>query len=305
MKVVLTGGTGFIGRAVVRALLDRGDAVVCLVRNVDRARAMLAGTTLLAWDAEQAEGEWVRAIDGADAVVHLAGEPVLASRWSTNVKHKIVASREDSTRHLVDAIGRAAKKPSVFVCASGVDYYGDTGDRVTDEHAPMGSGFLSHVCEVWEREAARAAAFGVREVRLRTGIVVGESGGAVEKMITPFKFFVGGPVGGGSQWVSWIGLEDTVRVVLACLDDARLRGPVNVVGPEPIRMTDFSRALGQALGRPSWAPVPGFALRVVVGEASEVLVAGKRIVPRALEAIGFEWKERDVQEAMRRAVGRP
>ena len=305
MKIVLTGATGFIGREVVKSLRARGDEVVCLVRDVARAKSSVDhGARFVAWDSTQADGEWALEIDGADAVVHLAGEPVLASRWNDDVKRKIVASREDGTRHLIDAVGRAAQRPRVFVCSSGVDYYGETGTHPTDENGATGSGFLSHVCDVWEREAKRAAEFGVREVRLRTGIVVGEHGGAVGKMITPFKFFVGGPVGGGAQFVSWIDLRDMVRVILASIDDERLSGAVNAVTPDPITMREFSRALGDAMGRPSWAPVPGFALRIAVGEAAEVLVAGKRIVPAALERIGFQWIERDVRSAMARAVGK-
>ncbi len=305
VKVVVTGATGFIGRAVVRVLQARGDAVVALVRDPARAAGLLPGVECLHWEASESDGDWARAIDGADGVVHLAGEPVMAHRWNAEVKRRILETREQGTRHLVDAVARAKRRPAVFVCSSGVDYYGETGDRITDESSPVGRGFLTDVCIAWEREAARASAHGVRPVMLRTGVVVGDQGGALEKMITPFRFFVGGPVGGGAQWVSWIHRDDMVRVILAAIDDPRLEGPVNAVGPEPVRMRDFSRALGAALGRASWAPVPGFALRLAVGEAAEVILASKRVVPRALERVGFVFEHANLAEAMQSAVAQP
>ncbi|MEI8256819.1 MAG: TIGR01777 family oxidoreductase, partial [Deltaproteobacteria bacterium] len=302
MKLVVTGSTGFIGRALVRALQARGDSVVCLVREPGRVALALPGARCVRWDALQVDGEWAGEMEDAEAVVHLAGEPVMAHRWNADVKRRIFDTRELGTRHLVDAIARAKGRPSVFVCSSGVDYYGDTGDRITDEPSPVGHGFLSEVCVAWEREAARARSCGVRPVMLRTGIVVGDQGGALEKMITPFKFFVGGPVGGGAQWVSWIDRVDMVRVILAAVDDPRLEGAVNAVGPEPVRMRDFSKALGAAMGRASWAPVPGFALRIAVGEAAEVILSGKRVVPRALERVGFVFEHASLARAMKSAV---
>jgi hypothetical protein len=191
----------------------------------------------------------------------------------------------------------------VLVNASGVDYYGDTGDTAVDEGAPPGDTFLARVCVAWEAEAQRAAALGVREVRLRTGVVLGEAGGALAQMERAFRLFVGGAVGGGRQWLPWIHLDDVVGVILRALDDEAVTGPVNVVAPEPVRMLALAREVGRALRRPSWAPVPAFALRIVLGEAASVLVQSKRVLPGVLRRLGFAYRYTDLAEALRASLG--
>jgi hypothetical protein len=304
MNTLVTGGTGFIGRRLVAALRARGNAVTVLSRDAVRARSLLGDQVeCLDWDPAQAEGPWEKALARADGVVNLAGEPVLARHWNDAVKTRIRESRVQGTRHLVEAMARAGARPRVLVNASGVDYYGDTGDTAVDEGAPPGDTFLARVCVAWEAEAQRAAALGVREVRLRTGVVLGEAGGALAQMERAFRLFVGGAVGGGRQWLPWIHLDDVVGVILRALDDEAVTGPVNVVAPEPVRMLALAREVGRALRRPSWAPVPAFALRIVLGEAASVLVQSKRVLPGVLRRLGFAYRYTDLAEALRASLG--
>lgn len=296
MRVVITGATGFVGAAIVAALRARGDAVVALSRDADRARSALgAGVEAVAAELET-PGPWQDALRGADAVLHLAGEPI-GQRWDARVKQRIRDSRVESTRVLVEALAALpeAARPRVLVVASGVDYYPPAtdvtdfdDDDVTEADAP-GDSFLARVCRDWEAEAAAAAPLGVRVVRMRTGMVLGP-GGALARLAGPFKAFVGGRLGSGRQWVSWIHRDDVVAAYLAALDDPRYDGAINLVGPEPARARAFAAALGRALRRPAWLPVPGFALRVAAGEAAEYLLTGRKVVPRALLAHGFAFR---------------
>ena len=301
MNVTLTGATGLLGAAIVRALLARGDAVTVLSRNPDRARSALGDVEAHAWQPLQ-EPAPAAALSGRDAVVHLAGESV-AQRWTDEARRAIRDSRETGTRNLVAGIGAADPRPRVLVSASGVDYYGPHGDERVAEDAPPGDDFLARVCVAWEREASRAAEHGLRVAILRTAVVLDREGGALSKMLPFFRLGIGGPVAGGRQYMPWIHAEDIVGLYLAALDDAAWVGAINACAPEPVTNREFSRALGRALHRPAFAPVPGLALRLLYGDMAAVVTTGQRAVPtRALDH-GFEFRHTDLEQALRDAVG--
>lgn len=310
MKIVVTGGTGFIGVPLVRALTERGDHVTALVRDPARAAAKLpASTTLVAANLEDA-GPWTDALAGADAVAHLAGEPIAAKRWDARQKQIIRDSRVESTRTIVEAIGKlpADRRPKTLVSASGADYYpfshgpGDFDDDAVTEADPPADTFLGRLCRDWEKEARAAEAHGLRVVCLRTGLVLGPHGGALEKMTTPFKLFAGGKMGDGRQFVSWISLDDAVATYVAALTEERYRGPINMVTAST-RNADFARTLGSVMHKPSWLPVPAFALKVAVGaELAESLLEGRNVVPAKLRELGFSFKHPTLEQALKAAL---
>jgi hypothetical protein len=243
-------------------------------------------------------GPW--SVEGADAVVNLAGASVAGKRWSPDYKQEIETSRLRSTRALVEAIASAQRRPRVLVNASAVGYYGGRGDEILDEAAGPGADFLARVCEQWEAEARRAP---VRSVQVRTGIVLSPTGGALGSMLPPFKAFVGGPVGNGRQWFPWIHLADEVAGILWCIDRDSLSGPVNFAAPGIVTMAEFAKALGRALHRPSWAPVPAAALKILLGEFASALLEGQRAVPRKLLESGFQFRFTDADAALRDILG--
>jgi uncharacterized protein len=292
MKVAITGARGLIGSPLVAALRARGDEVVVLSRG--------GGDSAVKWDPE---AEPAPGLSGCDAVVHLAGEPI-AQRWTDDAKRRIRESRELGTANLVAGIRQADPRPRVLVSASATGYYGARGPERLDEHAQPGDDFLSAVCVAWEEAAQRAEALGVRVVRMRTGVVLDRSGGALAKMLPPFRLGVGGPVAGGKQYLPWIALDDLLGLYLAALDGDEWAGPVNATAPEPVTNGDFSRALGHVLHRPAVLPVPGVALRALYGEMAAVVTTGQRAVPaRALE-LGFQYRHADLDGALRAALGR-
>ncbi|MDO9016756.1 MAG: TIGR01777 family oxidoreductase [Deltaproteobacteria bacterium] len=298
MRVGVVGATGFVGRSLVAALIARGDEVVAFSRDPVRARRSLpAGADARSLEAITPEG-----VADLDAVVNLAGEPVGAKRWDDAFRAAIRESRVRTTRRVVDAIAGASPRPRVLVNASAVGFYGPRGDEEVTEATPPGDDFLAGVCRDWEREAERAGELGAREVRLRIGVVLGDGGGSLERMLLPFKLFVGGPVGDGRQWFPWVHLADVVGATLWAIDHDDLRGPVNVTAPEPVRFRDFAEALGRQLHRPSWLPVPAFALRLALGPMAEVVVTGQRAVPAALLASGYAFKHPRVAGALAAAV---
>jgi uncharacterized protein len=308
--VFVTGATGFVGQALVRALRDRGDRVVALSRDVDRARRHLgepdATLTLIAGD-PTAPGPWQERLADCAAVIHLAGESIAGRRWNAHYRQRLLDSRVDSTRFVVEGLARvpAAARPAVLLSASGVDYYpfaidllGAGDEDRFDETGPRGEGFLSRLCRDWEHEAFGARELGLRVAVLRTGLVLGRGGGALERITLPFRLFVGGPVGSGKQWMSWVHLADVVGSYLFVFDTPHLSGPVNVVAPGAVRQRELARAIGRTLHRPSWLPVPAPALRLAVGPVAEYLLHGRRVVPAALEAAGYRFCYPDLAPAL-------
>ncbi len=302
MRVVVTGATGLIGPRLVRSLQARGDEVTVLSRNPERAKATLPGTETVRWDpmSEQAPTD---ALKGREAVVHLAGENI-AQRWTKGAKRAIRESRVSGTRDLVRGIASLAEeeRPNVLVSSSGVGYYGAHGDEPIDEETHAGSDFLAQVCVAWEEEARAAERLGVRVVRLRTGVVLDPGGGALGKMLPPFRLGVGGPVAGGEQYISWIHVDDLVGIAIAAIDGAQWRGAVNATAPEPQRNRDFSAALGKALRRPSLLPVPAIALRLVYGEMAAIVTRGARALPARALVNGYEFHYPQLDGALRAAL---
>src|SRR6185437_1630202 len=274
VRVAVTGATGTIGQALVEALLQRGDAVTVLTRNPGRAAEVLPDTHPVEWHDPLTEPAPVEALNGRDAVVHLAGEQI-AQRWSGDAKRRIRESRELGTRNLVAGLRAAEPRPRVLVSQSAVGYYGPRGDERLDESAPPGSDFLAGVVVVWEREARAAEELGVRVVTTRTGVVLSESGGALAKMLPPFKLGVGGPVAGGRQYVPWIHLDDVIGGMLRCIDDDRAQGAVNLSAPSPATNAELSHALGRVLRRPALLPVPAVALKALYGEMAVIVLTGQ------------------------------
>jgi len=301
MKVTVTGATGLIGSALVKALKERGDEVTVLSRNPDRASRAL-GVEAVAWD-PMTEPAPSAAINGRDGIVHLAGEPV-AQRWTAEAKRAIRASRDVGTANLVAGIAASEPRPAVLVSSSAVGYYGKHGDEIIDESSPAGTDFLAEVCVEWERRARAAEELGLRVVIVRTGVVLDADGGALKTMLAPFKAGVGGPVAGGRQYMPWIHVDDIVGIYLAALDGDGWSGPVNGTAPEPVTNADFSKALGRALGRPAVLPVPAFAIRALYGEMAEIVTEGQRAVPARTLEFGYSFAKPELGPALSSALGR-
>jgi uncharacterized protein (TIGR01777 family) len=275
--------------------------VTVLSRSPPKAREALPGVTAIEWDAvSPAPAE---ALSGRDGVIHLAGEPV-AQRWSAKAKERIRRSREEGTRALVAGIAQADPRPRVLVSSSAVGYYGPHGDERLTEHEPPQDDFLAQVCVSWEREARAAEQHGVRVVTVRTGVVLDRDGGALSKMLPPFKLGVGGPVAGGRQYMPWVHADDVVGIYLAALDHDTWSGPVNAAAPEPVTNRAFSTALGKVLRRPAFAPVPALAIRALYGDMSELVTKGQRVVPERPLALGYRFQHPELEPALRDALGR-
>jgi uncharacterized protein (TIGR01777 family) len=282
MRITITGASGLIGSKLVAALTQRGDGVTTL--------SLRSGPP----DPD--------ALAGRDAVVHLAGENV-AQRWTGEARREILESRERGTRQLVEAIAQADPKPRALISSSAVGFYGPHGDEKLDEDTPPGDDFLARVCVVWEHEAQKAEALGLRVVRVRTGVVLDADGGALSKMLLPFKLGGGGPVAGGRQYMPWIHADDVVGIYLRAIDDPAWQGPVNATAPEPVTNKTFSTALGRALHRPAIAPIPGAAIRLLYGDMAEIVTKGQRVVPRRTLELGYSYQHTDLDEALGAAVG--
>lgn len=289
MNIVLAGATGFIGQRLVRKLQHEGHSLTLLSRRHSAPEESdLPGIAFAHWDGKTT-GDWAKHIDGSDAVINLAGEPIAAKRWTRTQKERILSSRLNATGAIVDAIAKAAKRPEVLINASAVGYYGDVNEgEVTESHSPADD-FLGTTCARWEQTAREAERSGVRVVMVRTGIVLEKSGGALKKLLLPFRLFAGGPLGSGNQWFPWIHIDDEVGAIVFALANKVLSGPVNLAAPEPATMREFCRALGQTMGRPSWAPVPGFVLQILLGEMSTMLLGGQKVVPKKLQEAGYRF----------------
>jgi uncharacterized protein (TIGR01777 family) len=303
MRVLLTGATGMIGLAVSDALRARGDQLVALSRDPERGQRVLgADAEVHAWARPTEEPPPRESLRDVEAVVHLLGEPV-DQRWSQDAKLRIRESRVLGTRSLVSALQALpeAERPAVLVSQSATGYYGPRGDAPLDEDASRGDDFLAGVVGAWEREAAVAAGF-MRVVCTRTGVVLSPGGGALAKMLPFFKLGVGGPVGGGRQYVPWIHLDDVVGAVLLCVEDTAAKGPVNVTAPNPVTNAELSRALGHVLGRPAVLPVPGLAVKLLYGEMAEIVTTGQRARPARLASLGYEFRHPELEAALRNVL---
>jgi hypothetical protein len=294
--IVIAGGTGFLGRPLAASLAAGGHAVTVLARH--RApgtppaslHAASGSIVQVEWHPDGTTGPWMRAIDGAEGVINLAGESIAARRWTPSQKARIVESRLLATRSLVAAIAAAGNPPKVFISGSAIGFYGDRGDEVLSEPSAPGRDFLADLCVQWEREAMRANSARTRATLIRTGIVLHPSGGALAKMLPPFKAFVGGPLGSGRQYMSWIHREDWVALVSWTITNDLIGGPINATAPEPVTNLEFSKALGRALHRPGLLPAPAFALRLLLGEmAGPLLLASQRVIPARADELGFQF----------------
>lgn len=311
MRVTVTGATGMLGRQLVEALLARGDEVTVLSRDAaSAAESFEDRVAAFDWADPKSEQVPAAALDGSDAVVHLLGEPV-DQRWTRSARQEIHDSRVLSTRHLVDGLsalsgsGSPGERPRVLVSQSATGVYGPRGDEPVDETAQPGSDFLARVCVDWEGEAARAGDLGLRVASTRTGVVLSSSGGALARMLPPFRLGVGGPIAGGGQYVPWIHVDDVVGGLLFCLDEPSASGPVNLTAPDPVTNRDLSKALGRVLGRPAVAPVPALAVKLLYGDMAQIVTTGVRAVPRRLRDLGYRFAQPELEPALRLAVDEP
>ena len=301
MKVAITGATGFVGSRLVERLHGLGDSILVLTRNPDKARRVFPTSAypnleIVAYTPKES-GPWQQSVAGCDAVVNLAGAPLAEERWTPERKREIMDSRKVGTEKIVEAIGAAEPKPKVLINASAVGYYGTSETATFDEESPPGDDFLAEVCKAWEAAAEPVKEVGTRLAILRFGIVLGK-GGAIAKMMAPFKLFAGGPIGSGRQWFSWIHRDDLVNLIVESLRNEEITGVLNATAPNPVRMTEFCQTFGQVLSRPSWLPVPGFAIEALLGDGAIVVLEGQEVRPRRPLASGFEYQFPTVKPAL-------
>ncbi|HDQ00098.1 MAG TPA: TIGR01777 family protein [bacterium] len=290
-RIILAGGSGFIGRALADRLVSRGDEVIVLSRNPQQSQTKLSSDVkIIGWDGNSVQ-EWVDAIDGAQAVVNLVGENLASLRWTKNKKSKIVQSRIRAGQVLVAALQRTTTKPALFVQTSGIGYYGSPGDKLLDEWSPIGAGFMPGVALQWEKSIAPVVEMGLRTIIIRSGLVLAKDSGFLKMVSLPFRFFVGGHLGSGKQWLSWIHLEDEIAAIVHLMDNQQASGIFNLCSPNPVQAKEFFRELGKAIHRSSWFHVPGLFLRVMLGEiADEIILVSQRATPKKLLQTGFDFK---------------
>jgi uncharacterized protein (TIGR01777 family) len=303
MKVFITGGTGLVGTHLVSRLRQRQDSVVLLTRRLSAARERFGSDCILVEGDPVQAGPWMDAVADSDAVVNLAGESIFGRRWNEEYKTLLHDSRLKTTDNIVKALAKqpttAAGTPKVLVNASAIGYYGPRGDEEIDENGSAGNDFLAKICIDWEKAASAAKDHGVRVAIVRIGVVLDKAGGALAKMLTPFKMCMGGPVGSGKQWMSWVHNDDLAGIFLQALDNAEAKGPLNGTAPQPVTNKEFGKALGRALGRPSFMPTPAFGLRLMLGEVADIITTGQRVLPKKAQALGYSFKFPDIDSALR------
>lgn len=299
MKILVSGATGLVAKQLIPVLESKGHTIVRLVRGKAAADGEVR------WDSEAGfSADEAAKLEGFDAVIHLAGDNVASESWSADKKRRIRESRVIGTRLLVDALAECSSKPGIFISASAIGFYGNRGDEVLTEESPVGTGFFPEICSEWESEAMRASSF-ARVVSLRIGIVLASEGGALEKMLTPFKLGVGGVLGSGKQWMPWISIEDLVGLIVFALENETVTGPMNATAPNPVTNADFTKMLGKVLHRPTIFSVPEFAIRLMFGEmGTTLLLEGNRVIPKKAVDAGFVFRFEDLESAMRHALGR-
>lgn len=304
MKIAITGATGLVGSRLVEVLNQKGHQILVLTRNPSKAQKIFPSSVYDNLEIVQytplQSGSWQQYISGCDAVVNLAGEPI-AERWSPQQKQAIMESRQLGTRKLVEAIANAESKPQVLINGSAIGYYGTSETKTFDETSEGGNDFLAQVCQNWEAEAQQVTASGVRLVILRTGIVLA-NGGALGKMIGPFKMFAGGPIGSGKQWFSWIHRDDLVNLIVYGIEQEEMSGVYNATAPNPVRMGTLCQVLGEAMNRPSWLPVPDFVLELLLGDGAVVVLEGQQVLPKKTQASGFNFQYPQLKPALQEIV---
>ncbi len=303
MKLAVTGATGLVGGALCQNLIQAGHQVVALARNPEKAREKLPTVEVVAWDATSGHPP-IEALEGLDAVVHLAGEPVAAGRWTSQRKRMIRESRVAGTRNLVEGLSHCQNPPKVLVSASAIGYYGTQGDGLLEETNHPGNDFLAELCQQWESEAKRATDSGVRVVLVRSGLILAREGGALPRMLPPFKMCVGGPLASGTQWMSWIHIKDELEAIRYAIEHDEIEGPLNLTAPNPVTNEEFSRTLARVLRRPAFFRVPGFVLRLLLGEIAEtLLLKGQRVLPKKLEQSGYQFSFSNLSRAFEDLLG--
>lgn len=302
MRVIITGGTGLIGRALAANLAFELYEVIVLTRHPERVTRLPQGVRAVGWDGRTAAG-WGGLADGADVIVNLAGESIAAGWWTEARKRRILESRVNAGRAVVEAVKAATHKPSVVIQASAVGYYGPHGDEEVTEATPAGNDFLAQVCREWEASSAEVESLGVRRAILRTGLVLSRAGGPLPLMRLPFYFFVGGPLGNGKQWFPWIHIADEIGAIRFAMKKTDAQGVFNLCAPNPLTNAEFSRALAKVIHRPSFMPAPSFAVRLMLGEMSTLLLDGQREIPQRLQQLGFSFRFAEAEPALRDLLG--
>ena len=298
MRVLITGGAGFIGRELAASLAGDGHNAVLLSRSAAQVTGLPAGVCAERWDGRTAEG-WSSLADGADAIVNLAGENIGVGRWTTERKERIRQSRLNAGRAVVETVTRVTRKPRVVIQASAVGYYGPHGPEQIPEETPAGQDFLAQVCLEWEASTVPVEAMGVRRAVIRTGVALSKRGGALPRMMLPFRFFVGGRLGNGRQWVPWIHMRDEVRAIRFLIENESASGAFNLTAPHPVTNAEFAHTLGRQLNQPSFVPAPAFALRTLFGEMATILLDGQRAVSQRLVQVGFDFEFPELGPALR------
>lgn len=305
MRIIITGGTGLIGRSLAAVLTNENHEVILLSRSPNRTSGIPAGARVERWDAITSAG-WGHLADGADAIINLAGAGIADARWTDKRKELIKESRMLAGRAVVEAVENAEVKPKVLIQASAVGYYGGTlSDKILTEDSSPGDDYLADVCFDWERSTSAVEAMGVRRAIIRTGIVLSNAGGAWPKIKLPFMLFAGGPLGSGEQWYPWIHITDEVRAIIHLIENQNASGAFNLAAPVPVKNKEMAKVVGKVMGRPSFIPAPGFALKAALGEMSTILLDGQRAIPQNLTETGFRFTYPEIEGAVSDLVGRP